>query len=34
MNPIIKTAAEITEQLSQANKKSDEKQKGIKHIKA
>jgi nitrogenase subunit NifH len=34
MNSIIKTAAKITEELSQANKKSDAKQEGIQHTKA
>ena len=34
MNSIIKTAAKITEELSQPNKKSDAKQDGIQHIKA
>jgi len=34
MNSIIKTAAKITEELSQPNKKSDAKQDGIQHTKA
>jgi hypothetical protein len=34
MNSIIKTAAKITEELSQANKKSDAKEEGIQHTKA
>ena len=34
MNSIIKTAAEIAEELSQPNKKSDAKQEGIQHTKA
>ena len=34
MNSIIKTAAKITEELSQPNEKSDAKQGGIQHIKA
>jgi len=34
MNSIIKTAAKITEELSQPNEKSDAKQDGIKHTKA
>ena len=34
MNLIIKTAAKITEELSQPNEKSDAKQDGIQHIKA
>jgi hypothetical protein len=34
MNSIIKTAAKITEELSQPNEKSDIKQDGIQHIKA
>jgi len=34
MNSIIKTAAKITEELSQPNEKSDAKQKGIQHTKA
>ena len=34
MNSIIKTAAKITEELSQPNEKSDAKQDGIQHIKA
>ena len=33
MNSIIKTAAKITEELSQPNEKSDAKQDGIQHIK-
>jgi hypothetical protein len=33
-NSIIKTAAKITEELSQPNMKSDAKQDGIKHTKA
>ena len=32
MNSIIKTAAKITEELSQPNEKSDAKQDGIQHI--
>ena len=31
MNSIIKTAAKITEELSQPNEKSDAKQDGIEH---
>jgi len=31
MNSIIKTAAKITEELSQPNEKSDTKQDGIQH---
>ena len=34
MNSIIKTAAKITDELSQPNEKSDAKQDGIQHIKA
>ena len=34
MNSIIKTAAKITEELSQPNEKNDAKQDGIQHIKA
>ena len=34
MNSITKTAAKITEELSQPNEKSDIKQDGIQHIKA
>ena len=34
MNSITKTAAKITEELSQPNEKSDAKQDGIQHIKA
>jgi len=34
MNSIIKIAAKITEELSQANEKSDAKQEGIQHTKA
>jgi len=34
MNSIIKTAAKISEELSQPNEKSDAKQEGIKHTKA
>ena len=34
MNLIIKTAAKITEELSQPNEKSEAKQDGIQHIKA
>jgi hypothetical protein len=34
MNLIIKTAAKITEKLSQTNEKSDPKQEGIQHTKA
>ena len=34
MNSVIKTAAKITEELSQPNEKSDAKQDGIKHTKA
>jgi hypothetical protein len=34
LNSIIKTAAKITEELSQPNEKSDAKQEGIQHIKA
>ena len=34
MNSIIKTAAKITEELSQPNEKSDAKQDGIQHTKA
>jgi len=34
VNSIIKTAAKITEELSQPNEKSDAKQDGIQHIKA
>jgi len=34
MNSIIKTAAKITEELSQPNEKSDTKQDGIQHTKA
>ena len=34
LNSIIKTAAKITEELSQPNEKSDAKQDGIQHIKA
>jgi len=34
MNSIIKTAAKITEELSQPNEKSDAKQDGVQHIKA
>jgi len=34
MNSIIKTAAKITEELSQPNGKSDTKQDGIQHTKA
>ena len=34
MNSIIKTAAKITEELSQPNEKSDAKQDGIRHTKA
>ena len=33
MNSIIKTAAKITEELSQPNKKNDAKQDGIQHTK-
>ena len=33
MNSIIKTAAKITEELSQSNEKSDAKQDGIPHTK-
>ena len=33
MNSIIKTAAKITEELSQPNEKSDTKQDGIQHTK-
>ena len=33
MNSIIKTAAKITEKLSQPNEKNDEKQHGIQHTK-
>jgi len=33
MNSIIKTAAKITEELSQRNEKSDAKQDGIQHTK-
>jgi len=33
MNSIIKTAAKITEELSQPNEKSDAKQEGIQHTK-
>ena len=34
MNSIIKTAAKISEELSQSNEKSDAKQEGIQHTKA
>ena len=34
MNSIIKTAAKITEELSQPNETSDAKQDGIQHTKA
>jgi hypothetical protein len=34
MDLIIKTAAKITEELSQPNEKSDVKQEGIQHTKA
>jgi len=34
MNSIIKTAAKITDELSQPNEKSDAKQDGIQHTKA
>ena len=34
MNSIIKTAAKITEELSQPNEKRDGKQDGIQHTKA
>jgi len=34
MNSIIKTAAKITEELSQPNERSDAKQDGIQHTKA
>jgi len=34
MNPTIKRAAKITEELSQPNEKSDAKQDGIQHTKA
>jgi len=34
MNSIIKTAAKITEELSQPNEKNDAKQDGIQHTKA
>jgi hypothetical protein len=34
MNSIIKTAAKITEELSQPNEKIDAKQDGIQHTKA
>jgi len=34
MNSIIKTAAKITEELSQPTEKSDAKQDGIQHTKA
>ena len=34
MNSIIKTAAKITEELSQPNEKSDAKQDGIQYTKA
>jgi hypothetical protein len=34
MNSIIKTAAKITEKLSQPNEKSDAKQEGMQHTKA
>jgi len=34
MNSIIKTAAKITEELSQPNKKSDPKRDGVQHTKA
>jgi len=34
MNSIIKTAAKITEELSQSDEKSDTKQDGIQHTKA
>jgi len=34
MNSVIKTAAKITEELSQTNEKSDAKQDGIQHTKA
>ena len=34
MNSIIKTAAKITDELSQPSEKSDAKQDGIKHTKA
>jgi len=34
MNPIIKTAAKIAEELSQTNERSDAKQNGIQHTKA
>jgi len=34
VNSIIKTAAKITEELSQPNEKSDAKQEGIQHTKA
>jgi len=34
MNSINKTAAKITEELSQPNEKSDAKEEGIKHTKA
>jgi len=34
MNSIIKTAAKITEELSQPNEKSDAKQDGIQHTMA
>ena len=33
MNSIIKTAAKVTEELSQPNEKSDAKQDGIQHTK-
>ena len=34
VNSVIKTAAKITEELSQPNEKSDAKQDGIQHTKA
>jgi hypothetical protein len=34
MNSIIKTAVNITEELSQPNEKSDAKQDGVQHTKA
>jgi hypothetical protein len=34
MNSIIKTAAKITEKLTQPNEKSDAKQDGMQHTKA
>ena len=34
MNSIIKTAAKITEELSQPNEKSDARQDGVQHTKA